>query len=188
MNWYRANFHFRHDKFFTEKFRKKKFVTGEATPTYLLNPLAPERIFTYLPNVKLIALLRNPVDRAFSHYQMEKRLGYEKLSFEEALEIEEKRIEGEREKMIADENYFSYDYQKFSYLTRGIYVDQLKNWLQYFPREQLLILQTEEFLENASKVYRRVLKFLNLQEIELNQYQKLNIGNYKKWTTKLERN
>lgn len=86
--------------------------------------------------------------------------------------------------MMKDENYFSYDYQKFSYLTRGIYLDQIKNWLEYFPREQILILQTEEFLEKTPEVYRRVLKFLNLQVIDLKQYKKLNIGNYKEMEDK----
>ena len=178
MNWYRANFPFIYKKFFKEKFSKEKFITGEASPTYLIHPLTPKRIQKELPKVKLIVLLRDPVDRAFSHYQMEKRLGYETLSFEDALEIEEKRLEGEREKMIEDENYFSYDLQKFSYLTRGIYIDQLKNWLEVFPKDQLLVLQTEEFLENPSKIYKHVLKFLGLPETDLKSYKKLNVGNY----------
>ena len=113
---------------------KKKFLTGEATPTYLHHPLTAKRISELLPNIKLIILLRNPIDRAYSHYQMEKRLGYEELTFEEAINFETSRLEGESEKMFKDPNYYSYERQIYSYLTSGIYVDQLKLWMNYFSK------------------------------------------------------
>ena len=74
---------------------------GEASPSYLFHPLAPERVRSLVPRARLIALLRNPVDRAFSHYQHEVALGREPLAFEQALGREAERTRGELERMLA---------------------------------------------------------------------------------------
>src|SRR5215210_506392 len=105
-----------------------KTVTGEASPYYLLHPHTPRRAFVTVPEAKLIALLRNPVDRAYSAYRHKVRRGQETLSFEEALEEEEERTVGELGKMLADETYRSRAYPLYSYQARGIYVDQLIRW------------------------------------------------------------
>ena len=76
--------------------------TGEASPYYLFHPHVPGRVAEHLPRVKLIAMLRDPVERAYSGYQHEVGRGFETLSFEEAIEAEPGRLEGERERMIAD--------------------------------------------------------------------------------------
>ena len=104
ITWYRSFFPTVFSKQFS-KLRKEKFVTGEASPMYIFNPIVSKRILSILPNVKLIAILRNPIDRAYSHYNMQVKNGYETLSFEEAIKNEEKRIMGEREKEEQDENY-----------------------------------------------------------------------------------
>jgi len=130
------------------------------------------------PQVKLIALLRNPVDRAYSHYRHEVRLGVETLSFEDAIEREEKRLRDEMEKMLEDNDYYSFNHEHYSYLSRGIYVDQLKTWTKNFPKEQILILKSEEFFNNPSTIFKQVLEFLNLPSWELKEYRKYNIGYY----------
>lgn len=172
LNYYRANF-----PIIFHKKNSEKLVIGEAAPTYLHHPLTPSRIKKHIPKAKIIILLRNPIERAYSHYQMEVKLGYENLTFEKAIEEEQKRIEGEEEKMQKNSFYYSYKRQVYSYITSGIYVNQLENWLKLFPKEQILILNTEEFSKNTSKVYSEVLAFLNLSKLTLD-FEKYNKGNY----------
>ena len=141
----------------------RRIFTGEASPYYLYHPHAARRASQVVPHVKLIALLRNPVDRAYSDYQHKRREGREPLKcFQEAIEAEGHRLRGEREKMLADEYYASPDYRRFSYLSRGIYVDQLKVWRKYFNEDQLLVLKSEDFLERPADTLVSVHEFLRL--------------------------
>ena len=152
-------------------------ISGEASPYYIVHPHAPKRIAQSKPDVKIIILLRNPIDRAYSHFHHEVRIDSEKLSFKEAINNEPKRLEGEVEKMLKDESYYSYAHQHFTYLERGKYVDQLKNWFKYFTNDQILILQSESFFDNVQMSMKTVFEFLNLSiklEIEKKIY---NLGN-----------
>lgn len=159
--WYRAKFPSLPQKYYRERILKLHSFTGEATPYYLFHPQAPKRVAHLMPQAKLIVLLRNPVDRAYSHHWLESQEN-EKFSFEEAIEWEEERIEGEREKMLKDERYQSYKYRHFSYLARGIYIDQLQAWMEIFPKEQFLILKSEDLYQNPSAVLQRSLEFLGI--------------------------
>lgn len=138
-------------------------ITGEASPYYLSHPHAPARIKETLPNVLLIVLLRNPVDRAYSSYQNIRKLGLETLSFEEALLSEKERLFGEKEKMLLDPKYYSKRHQHYSYVDRGIYHEELTRWLRHFPREQFLFLSSEDFYKNPANVYRQVTDFLRIE-------------------------
>ena len=109
-------------------------------------------------------LLRNPVDRAYSHYQMIVKLGLEPLTFEEALAAEEERLSGEKAKMIDDEHYRSFNHQYLSYLSRGIYVDQLIHWSKFFGPEQTLMLKSEAFFERTTETLGLILNFLGMPE------------------------
>lgn len=151
LDWYRGHFPF-YRNYIPIVSSSKEFITGEASPNYMIYPHAPKRIAETLPKAKLIVVLRNPVDRAYSHYKHQVRVGKETLSFEEAIDREDERIEGELEKMIEDETYVSLKYSLFSYLHRGIYVDQLKAWFNYFKREQILILETENLISEHKEV------------------------------------
>jgi len=170
INWYKSFFPTKISKSRLENKLKKNCITGEATPRYLHYPHTPKRVFDIIPNVKLIVLLRNPIDRAYSHYQMEVGSGKEELSFEDAIEQEENRIVNDMKKMEKNENFYSVNFYRKSYLTRGIYVDQLKRWFEYFPREQFLILKSEDLYSNPSEVYQQVLDFLDLSKFELNSF------------------
>jgi len=174
LNWYRVCFPFKIQKFFT-----KNFVTGEATERYLDYPSSPQRVKKNLPNAKFILLLRNPVDRAYSHYNMRFNARKETLSFEDAIAQETERTQGEFEKMKNDENYYSRDYFHHSYLDRGIYEKKIKRWMDVFPKEQFLIIQSEEFLKHKSEYYNKVLKFLNLPSWELLDYKEIGLAKYK---------
>lgn len=170
--WYRAHFPTSIQKYYSEYIRKQVFVTGEASAFYMFHPHVPKRVSQVIPQVKLIALLRNPVDRAYSQYHLEVELKRETLSFEEAIEREEERIGKEREKVLKDEHYVSFDFSRYSYLARGIYVDQLRTWMSFFPREQLLILKSEDFYADPVAALEQTSKFLNLPELELHERKK----------------
>jgi hypothetical protein len=161
--WYRAHLPAR---------RNGKLV-GEASPSYLFHPLAPERVAGMLPGARLIALLRNPVDRAFSHYQHQVALGREPLSFEDAVDREEERMRGEVEHMLRDASYFSAAWWNSTYLARGRYAEQLERWFTTFPHEQLLVLLTDELAADPAGTYRRVLEFLGVEERDLRSYPRI---------------
>ena len=132
--------------------------TCDATANYFESAEAPERIRTHYPNAKIIILLRNPVERAFSHYKMAKKYGFEKLSFEDALQREDERLTYEKEQRPEEHTYL---YQRLGYRTKGMYSEQLKYWLTTFPKEQLHIVISEELFANPEKECRKVLDFLN---------------------------
>jgi len=182
--WYRGQFPFAVHKQYVKNVLKRDLITGEGTPYYLFYPHAPKRVSEVVPRVKLIALLRNPVDRAYSHYWIEVKAGFETWSFEDAIRGEEKRLAGELEKMLEDENYYSHSFRHFSYLTRGIYVDQLQNWLRYFPKEQLVILRSEDLFQNPAAVLKQTLEFLGVPSGEL----KKDYKNYRRPSKKGYRN
>ena len=119
----------------------QRSITGEATPYYLFDPPVAKRMAEIVPKARLIALLRNPIDRAFSHYQMQVKRGTEPRTFEEAIEQ-----------------------QDSSYLSRGIYVDQLLRWFEFFGKEQMLILKSEDFFERPVETLKVVLTFLDLPD------------------------
>ena len=160
--WYRAHLPVR-----------RTGLVGEASPSYLFHPLAPERVARMLPRARLIALLRNPVDRAFSHYQHEVALGREQLSFEDALAHEDGRMEGEVERMLGDPAYFSHAWWNYTYAARGRYAEQLERWFEAFPREQLLVLLTDELAADTAAAYQRVLDFLRAETQELDAYPRI---------------
>lgn len=184
--WYRAQFPTVFSKLYIQKVRNLEFITGEATPYYLFHPLAPKRVARTIPHVKLIALLRNPIDRAYSQHWLETKLGYDTLSFEEAVDREEERIAGEREKMLHDEGYESYNYRHFSYLARGLYADQLAYWMTQFPQEHFLILRSEDLYQDPARVVGQTLDFLgapvedvHIQGKEFKQYREPTKEGYK---------
>ena len=170
INWYKVNFPSKFQKFFREKILRKKFLTGEASVRYLDHPHAAYRIKETTPNAKFIILLRNPVNRAYSQHSMIVRGGHENLSFEEAVEKESIRTKVEFEKMKKDPSYYSNSFFRYSYLSRGIYVNSLKLWMSIFPKENFLILNSEEFFKNPSKIFNRTLDFLNVKNIDLDEY------------------
>ncbi|NEP80265.1 MAG: sulfotransferase domain-containing protein [Okeania sp. SIO3B3] len=162
----------------------KDLITGEATPDYLLDPYTPQKMFKLLPDVKLIVILRNPVDRAISQYyhnrSIKKRM-MEPLSFQKAIEKEPERINNEKSKLMLDENYRSLFHRKYSYLERGIYIEQLEKWMGIFPRENFLILKSELFFENRDLTLRQVFNFLGLPDHQVTNKKKYNDLHSKKF-------
>jgi len=167
LNWYKANFPTQFQKYIFKNLQNKEFLTGEATPDYIFHEFVPNHIRKELPNVKLVVTLRNPVDRAYSHYNMRVSTGDEKLSFEQALTKENERIiKG------------GHDLVLFSYRKRGLYAEQLLNWMNYFPKEQFFIVEINELEKNPQVVYNEICNFLNIKKIKLN-FKKHHVGKYK---------
>jgi hypothetical protein len=138
-------------------------LTGEATPYYLFHPLAPARVRETVPEVRLIAVLRNPVERAVSHYYHELGNGVESLPLEAALDQEPDRLAGEAERMVAEPGYESFNHRHFSYQARGVYVDQLEDWRKHFPADQLLVVKSERLFEDTAAEMGRVMEFLGVE-------------------------
>lgn len=158
--------------------RDEHLLSGEASPYYMFHPHAPRRIREFDPGVKLIAILRNPVDRAYSHYQHQVRNGREPLSFEEAITGEESRTAAETARMLEDEAYYSKVHRRHSYLSRSLYASQLQSWLSLFAREQILTLGSERMFENPEPVLDRVTDFLGLPPLRLRTYNEYMPGSY----------
>lgn len=126
-------------------------IVAQTSPLYIYNPVVPARIHAVLPNARFIFILRNPVERAYSHYWHEVRYGYEILSFEEALDQEKTRISQ------------GFEYRRhYSYVDRGRYAQQISRFLKYFPPENILILLLEELKEDPAGVCTCCAEFLGV--------------------------
>ena len=152
-------------------------ITGEATP-YLPTSSAAERMAKILPQARLIVLLRNPVDRAYSHYHHQIRKGRETLGFEEAIEAEQARLRGETDKMLEDEHSTNPSQKRFLYLSRGVYVDQLLRWSEFYDKEQMLVLKSEDFFQRTPEALKLVLNFLHLPDWKPRTLEIRNKGHY----------
>ena len=176
--WYRSNFPTRRaKKRFLEK-HGRPLLAGEATPYYLFHPLAPARMRGVLPSARIIAILRNPVDRAYSHYQFSVRRGHEALPFEEALEEEESRLDGAEGRITRDPGADDHSFKHHSYLSRGVYYRQLSRWFGFYPREQFLFLTSEELGARRQEALDRVFGFLGLDGHEIRDVRDRNVGRY----------
>ena len=129
--------------------------------------------------------MRNPVDRAYSHYQHCVRDGVENLSFEDALKAESERIGEQWEKMISGEKYEGLQIYRYSYLATGTYVDQVKFLLNLFPMNRILFLEAENFFKNPNAGIQIILNFLNLPKWELERPGIHNQGKYQNMDIRL---
>ena len=154
--WYRAHFSLR------RQLGPRGRIAFEASPYYLTHPLAPERVAALLPGVRLVALVREPVARAFSHWRHNVRLGREKASFEEAVRREEERTAGEAARLETDPGLYSFAHQNHTYLARGRYLEYLDRWVDRFGRERLLVLVQEDLRDRPAEVLAECLAFLDL--------------------------
>ena len=141
-------------------------VAFEASGYYMYHPFALERLAQDLPGVRLIAMLRDPVERAFSAYKHESARGYEPESFERALELEDRRLAGEIDRMRDDPAYESFSHRHHSYLHRGRYAEQLERAFAHFPRSQVHVIDSEAYFSQPAQEYQRLLTFLGLCPFE----------------------
>jgi hypothetical protein len=157
--WYHAHFPMRSMRRSNDN--ETLTISGEASPEYMLYPFVPSRVFQDFPDIKIVAVLREPVSRAYSQYQRALRRGWETLSFPEAVEAEEARTGlgcppdfSRLTQRIAN--------QEFTYLSRGYYARQLKTWFEFFPRQNIFITSSEQLFGQPDVVTRRAWAFLGL--------------------------
>ncbi|MDP9394693.1 MAG: sulfotransferase [Actinomycetota bacterium] len=137
-------------------------VTGEASPYYVFHPLAPARIAQALPGVRLVLLLRDPVERAFSAHKQETHRGFETEPFERALELEDSRLAGEEERMLADPGYQSFAHQHHAYRRRGQYADQVARLYELFGRDRVHVAMTDELFAADGERWDALVRFLGI--------------------------
>jgi len=140
-----------YEKVFFSEVKEEKII-GDITPIYMYLDRVPQRIYDTLGgNIKFIFMLRNPLDRACSHYWMSYRRGYEKESFEKAIELEKDRIRiGNFEKI------------NFSYIERGFYSKQIKIFLYYFPKKNMKFILFEDLIRDTSNIMKKIFSFLEV--------------------------
>lgn len=165
--WYRSHFP-------TDSERRRQAdelgyapVCGEASPYYCWDPRVAAFAREVAPEVKSILLMRDPVRRAWSHYQERVQNGVEPLSFLDALDVEDQRLESERTRMAQDPTYYSTTFDWYGYRSRGQYVDQVENWQAHFPDGQLLVLRSEDLYSDTQATFDRVCSFLGLPVMEM---------------------
>lgn len=139
-----------------------RVVVGEASPYYLFQPLAAERAAAMVPNAKLIALLRDPVERSYSHWKERRRNDAEPLDFAAAIAAEPSRLAGEEERLRSDPSYYSYAHEQQSYLAQSNYARSLKPWIERFGRENLLVVVSEEYYADPASALDQVADFLGI--------------------------
>ena len=127
-------------------------LLGESTPAYLYWPQAVERIARYNPRMRFIIVLRNPITRAFSHWNYERQVHKENLGFLDAL-----RAYPERQRRMPLRRA-----KRFAYVDRGYYVGQIRRLWSHFPPEQTVLFKTEALLETPAAVLDRIATFLGI--------------------------
>ncbi|MEM1167810.1 MAG: tetratricopeptide repeat protein [Cyanobacteria bacterium P01_H01_bin.35] len=167
LDWYQAHFPVIPES--------EKFLTGEASPSYFDDPNTPTRLFHFFPKIKLIVLLRNPVDRTISNYYHEVRSNAENMSVEEVINYRLEKLIKISSSLVKEKDYWNY---QGDYIGSSVYLDWLKKWLNIFPREQLLILPSEEFYSDPKTTMKQVFNFLGLPDYQIQNYPKLNAGSY----------
>jgi hypothetical protein len=181
-DWYRQHFPLELERREFEREHGRPFVTGEATASYLTGHWVPGRVRQVVPDVKLIVTLRNPIDRAYSAFQMSRRERLEECeSFEEAIALEAERLAGELERVHSDPRYnppLPPPLGYWSYLHRSRYAEHVERWLEVFPREQILFLRFEDLAADPAGALERVHAFLGLPAHRGGELRKLNAATY----------
>ncbi|MGA9595168.1 MAG: sulfotransferase [Acidimicrobiia bacterium] len=155
-NWYRS--------FFPLRVAGRHLVVGESSPAYLMDTRAPARSAASMPEARLLLLVRDPVERAHSHYRYRYERGHEPAAtFEEALALEEERLKqavasGRGQSLLS------------GYFHHGLYETGLSRWLEHFDRSQIMTIASEDFYADTSGVFARILRFLGLTNYELDHY------------------
>jgi hypothetical protein len=138
-------------------------VGFESSPYYLYHPLAARRFARDLPGVKVIVLVRDPVERAWSHHAHEVARGFEDITdFAAAVEAEEERLHGEERRLRDDPEYYSFDHQHHAYTARGRYIDYLEPLAEAVGRERVLVLDSGGFFARPEETFERALRFIGL--------------------------
>ena len=150
---YAQGFAYYEARYFTDHSGQR--AVGEASTSYLFGARTPARVADHLPDARFIAMLRNPLQRAFSNYWHTLKSGLETLSFSAAIEQEQQRGATEDDPVLAE-------VQPYAYLARGLYGEQLKRWYGHFEPQQVHVILFEDFVRDPGKALRDTLAFLQV--------------------------
>ena len=152
-------------------------IAGEVTPSYLYWKPAMERIHNYNPQIKLIILLRNAIDRAFAHWNMQRFKDREPLDFMDAIKEEPRRIA----------TPLSIESRRFAYVDRGFYSAQLERVFKLFPRKRVHLVKFEDFRDRKQESLDSIFDFLGLKRIRIGRDKDRNVVPYERAMTPEER-
>ncbi|MFV2196596.1 sulfotransferase family protein [Nocardiopsis sp. LOL_012] len=158
--WYRA--HFPLLSSVREREGRPRVRVMESSPYYLFHPLAARRIARDLPGARVVVILRDPVERAYSAHAHESARGFETEPFVRAVELEERRLEGEEARLLEDPGYRSHSHQHHAYLARGRYADQLARLERYLGRERVHVVDHAELFDGTARELSAIERFLGL--------------------------
>ncbi len=151
--WYRSFFPLKEEL-------ENNQLSFEASPLYLFNPIVAKRIYKLIPKAKLIVVLRNPTERAISQYFHEKSLGFEPLPMLDAFTEEENRIKS----ALDNKNYKGEGFIHSTYKSRGKYKEQLERYYQYFDKNQILIIESNDLFSKTAETLKKVYGFLGVKD------------------------
>ncbi len=174
LGWYRAHFPLRAAGRRAGRAAGSPALTFESSPYYLFHPLAADRIAHDLPEVRLLVLVRDPVERAYSAYAHELARGFEREPFPRALELEPERLRGEAERMTQEPAYLSHGHQHHAYLARGRYAEQLERLEGIFGTDRIHVVDSGDFFTEPEPVYDAVLDFLGLRRHDYPEFERHN--------------
>ncbi len=163
MGWYQAHFPLRVSGYLAARSAGDAALTLESSPYYMFHPCAADRIARDLPEVKLLVLVRDPVERAYSAHAHELARGFETEPFERALGLEDERLRGEAERMSRDPGYLSHAHQHQAYRARGRYCEQLERLESVFGADRIHVVDSGDFFAKPEPEYDAVLDYLGLR-------------------------
>jgi hypothetical protein len=173
LDWYRSHFPTRRWVEARSRDLGYGIAVGEGSPYYLFHPAVPGRVRAALPRARLVVLLRDPVERALSHFRHERKWGFEpEESFERAWALEAERLA--RVGDLSAPGAFDEHHNHHSYAARGDYAPQLAAWLEHYPASQLLVIRSEDLFSRPSEVMGRLFRFLDLPQVNLGGFPALN--------------
>jgi hypothetical protein len=162
LRWYRSYLPTERSRERAQRRIGRPVIVGEASPYYLFHPLAAERAHAAVPEAKLLLLLRDPVQRTYSHWKERRRSNAEPLDFDAALAAEESRLAGEEQKLIDDPRYYSYAHEQQSYVAQSRYVRALRRWADLYGMDRIHVVASEEYYADQSGTVARVARFLGV--------------------------
>ena len=160
--WYRSHLPSRRARARTAAAAGGVAVAGEGSPYYLWHPAAPSRAAGQLRATRLLVMLRDPVERTWSHWKEQTRNGVETLGFADALAAEPARTRGAEQRLLDDARVVSFAHEQQTYAAQSRYEVGLERWLAHWPRERLHVVLSEEFYADPAAELGRTWDFLGL--------------------------